>query len=253
MTEPMRADLSCGEVDDLAGAVSLGALEPAEMTAIARHLETCDKLHVELRELLGADTALAALAEPEAPDPALRDRVLATAARTAQDHRSAITVDAAPARTRFGWSSLNVWRGLAAAAAVGILALAVWNVTLQQQIAERDAALSAIADVVIGGQPAHPVTGPAGTGYLIETEDGGATFLVAGLTELEAGELYELWLLDAAGTPVAVGTIDEPNPQLAVAELEQGLAGFTTFAVTVEQGRVDAPTSDPVMVAAIAD
>jgi anti-sigma-K factor RskA len=254
MTERMPLEMRCGDVDDLAGAAAVGALEPAEAAEVGRHLETCDQPHAELRELLGADAALAATADRESPSPALRDRILTTAAGTAQEHRLVTdqAEDAAPTG-RFGWSSLNLWRGLAAAAAVGVLALVVWNVSLQQQVAERDAALTAIADVVVGGQPAHLVTGPAGSGYLIETEDGGATFLVAGLAELEAGELYELWLLDAAGTPLAVGTINQPDPQLAVAELERGLAGFTTFAVTVEQGRVDAPTSEPVMVAAITD
>ena len=47
---------------------------------------------------------------------------------------------------------------------------------------------------------------------------------------------------------LAVGTIDQSNPDLVVATLSGPLAGFAIFAVTVEPERVEAPTSDPVMV-----
>ena len=38
---------------------------------------------------------------------------------------------------------------------------------------------------------------------------------------------------------------------VAVVPVEQDLSGFQTFAVTVEAERVDAPTTDPVMVGTI--
>jgi hypothetical protein len=132
-----------------------------------------------------------------------------------------------------------------------IIALGAWNIGLRQQMAIQEAALSAIGEVVLGGQPAYAVSGPAGSGYVIDNEGPGATFLVAGLEKLPSGGIYELWLLDAAGTPLAVGTIEVADPELAVVALEQDLAGYATFAVTVEEERVDAPTGDPVMVGAI--
>ena len=76
----------------------------------------------------------------------------------------------------FDWSSVSLWRGLAAAAAVIVLLVGLWNLSLQSQIATRDAALSAVADAISGGAPAYPVTGAAGTGYVIDTEGPGATF-----------------------------------------------------------------------------
>ena len=82
---------------------------------------------------------------------------------------------------------------------------------------------------------------------MIDTEGPGSTFLVAGLETLPSDELYEMWLLDAEGTPLAVGTIEGSNAELVVATLEQDLAGFALFAVTVEPERVEAPSSDPVM------
>ena len=73
-------------------------------------------------------------------------------------------------------------------------------------------------------------------------------FLVAGLESLPSGDLYEMWLIDAGGTPLAVGTIDQSNPDLVVATLEQDLAGFAIFAVTVEPERVRPRPAHPVMV-----
>jgi anti-sigma-K factor RskA len=248
-------EMDCERLDELAGSAALGALDPDEAAAAAHHLATCAQPHAELREFLGSDTVLALAPEPAMPDPALRARVMTSVAATRQDHR-APAVRSGPGspatrRSWFDWSSVGLWRGLAAAAAVLIIALGAWNIGLRQQIAVQEAALATIADVVIGGQPAYSVTGQAGSGYVIDRDGPGATFLVAGLAELPAGEIYELWLLDAAGTALAVGTIEVADPGLAVVALEQDLTGFALFAVTVEEERVDAPSGDPVMIGAI--
>jgi anti-sigma-K factor RskA len=257
MTGSRHEALDCARVDELAGAAALGAVDPDEARALMQHVATCDQPHTELRELLGSDAILALEPGPLTPDPALRRRVMASVASRPQDHRTAAPPDRDSARSvrRSGldWSSAGLWRGFAGAAAVVIIAVGAWNIGLRQQMAIQDAALSAIADVVAGGQPAYAVSGPAGSGYVIDHEGQGATFLVAGLEDLPSGDIYELWLLDAAGTPLAVGTIEVADPELAVVALEQDLTGFATFAVTVEAERVDAPTSDPVMVGTISN
>jgi anti-sigma-K factor RskA len=249
--------MDCARVDALAGAAVLGALDADEVRAVTRHLKTCDQPHTEFRAFLDAGAVLALALEPVKPDPALRARVMASVATTPQEHRPAVAParDSAPPDRRLwlDWSSAGLWRGLAGAAAVLIIALGAWNVGLRQQMAVQDAALAAIADVVIGGQPAYSVTGQAGSGYVIDSDGPGATFLVAGLAELPAGDIYELWLLDAAGTALAVGTIEVADPGLAVIALEQDLSGFALFAVTVEAERVEAPSGDPVMAGAITD
>jgi anti-sigma-K factor RskA len=257
MTSPRQEAFECAQVDELAGAAALGALDPDEARAITQHVATCDQPHAAFRELLGSDAVLALELDPMTPDPALRERVMASVAVTPQNHAAlgSPARDSSPSvgRSWLDWSSVGLWRGLAGAAAVVVIALGGWNIGLRQQLAIQDAALSAIADVVIGGQPAHSVTGLAGSGYVIDSDGPGSTFLVAGLQELPSGDIYELWLLDAAGTPLAVGTIEVADPGLVVVALEQDLSGFALFAVTVEAERVDAPTGDPVMVGAISN
>jgi len=252
MTDEIRP-MDHAAVDELGAAYALDALEPDEARAVREHLATCSEPHAELRALLGADQILAASLEPVEPSPALRERVMASIERTAQDRAAVVREPVAAESPRRGgwldWLSPRVARPLAVAAVVALVAVGAWGVTLQSQLAERDRALRAVADAIADGQTAFRVEGTAGRGYVVDTPGSGAALVVADLAALPADRIYELWLLDAAGAPVAVGTFTPSDGELAVVELERDLAGFTTFAVTVEASRVDAPTSDPVMVA----
>ena len=246
----MNDDLRCAEADELAAAHALGALEPHEARDIEAHLASCDQPHAELRGMLGAGPALAMSLEPVAPSAELRDRLMATVERTAQEHRRQVGPrTGAPARRIWlDWLSPGVARPLAAAALVGLLAVGALNVGLQLELARRDQALRSVAAAIGGGGVAFRVDGAAGRGYVVDTPGTGAALVVADVTSLPADRLYELWLIDASGTPVAVGTFVPSDRALAVVAVEHDLTGFATFAVTVEQHRVAAPTGTPVMV-----
>jgi anti-sigma-K factor RskA len=244
--------MTCETVDELAAAYALGAVAPDDDAAIGTHLADCDRPHVEARELIGVGAFVGASVEPVAPSAGLRARLMATAAVTPQEHRS---VDRAPASRdvavqprpapRPWWQAGWLSAALGAAAVVVILALGAWNVSLNQQVAERDAVFRAVASA----DAVHQVAGPAGSGLLIEA-DGEATFVAEDLAMLPGGSLYELWLIGPDGAPVAVGTLTDTDG-IATVTLEQQIGPATTFAVTIEEGRVDAPTSDPVLVATL--
>ncbi len=140
-------------------------------------------------------------------------------------------------------------RGLAAAAVVVAIALGAWNVSLQGSLASRDQELRAVATAISGSQAAFRASGSVGAGYVVADSSGRASLVVADLPALAANRIYELWLIGADKTPVAVGSFSGSSAPVAVVPLERGLGGFTTFAVTVESRRMDAPTSQPVMVA----
>ena len=242
--------LSCEQVDELAGAYALGAVDPDEDRSISEHLATCDEPHVEARDLIGADAALAATAGDVAPSPGLRDRLMTTVAETPQEHRpqavAAVTPPAAGVEpSRPWWRMQPVALGIAAVVLLLVIGLGAWGLSLNAQLAEREDALRAVANA----DAAFAVTGSAGSGWVIES-GGDAHFVADGLAEPPAGQIYELWLLDAEGNPTAVGTVADPD-DLVVVPLEQGLDNATTFAVTVEQERVEAPTSAPVLVASL--
>jgi anti-sigma-K factor RskA len=236
----MTDRFDCQAFDELDAALVLGAVSPEEARAALDHLATCDQPHERLRELLGASEAVAMSLDPVVPDPGLRDRVMASVARTPQEHRAAPRRVAEPEGGRGrGW----IPQPLAVAAVVALLAVAGWNLSLQSQVAQRDRALRAVAEAISGGEVAFRVDGSGGRGYVVETPGTGAALVIADLASLPSDKLYELWLLDAAGTPVAVGTFTPGGDALAVVRLERDLTGFATFAVTVEAERLDAPSN----------
>jgi anti-sigma-K factor RskA len=243
MTGPMRPPLTCDEADELAGAWGLGALDPEETDAVASHLASCDRPHEELRAAPGAGMVLDAALEPIPPSPELRNRVMDSIGATPR------APEPVPEPAPVPWYRRQwVPRVAALAAAAAIVALAVWNIQLRGELQDRESELRQVASVLSRGGNAIAVSGPAGTGLLVAGEEG--PILVAGVPVPEAGHLYEMWLIDDEGTPVAVGTFTPgADDELVIARLEHSTEGFATFAVTVERERVDAPTSDPVLVA----
>lgn len=245
----MSDPFDCNEVDELAGALALGATGAEEDAALRAHMTNCDQPHFEVHEALGAGLVLATSLDPVAPRPILRDRVMATIERTPQAHRPA--VDTTPQAVQRGWLdrlSVGVARPLALAAAVALLAVGVWNVSLQSQLAQRDAVLRAVAGAIAGSDTAFRVDGSAGRGYVVDAPGAGAALIVGDLASLPANSLYELWLIDASGTAVAVGALEMTEGALAVIPVERDLTGYATFAVTIEAERVTAPTGAPVMI-----
>jgi len=62
---------------DEVGAYALGALPPDEARRFEQHLEQCEECQVELSQLRPVVAALPAAADPVAPPPALRQRIMA--------------------------------------------------------------------------------------------------------------------------------------------------------------------------------
>ena len=256
---PTPPDLDCAAVDQLDAAYALGALDAADRAAVGAHLASCEQPHAALRSLVGAGDVIAASVEPVAPPAGLRDRLMATIAATPQESADAET-EVPPAKGTtpgswidrwFGWLSPGMARGLAAAAVVVAIALGAWNVALQSSIASRDQQLQAVASAIGAGHAAFRASGSIGAGYVVDDGQGGADLVVANLAPLEANRIYELWLIGSDSAPVAVGTFNGSGAPVTVVPLERGLGTFTTFAVTIESHRVEAPTSDPVMVATL--
>ena len=68
------------------------------------------------------------------------------------------------------------------------------------------------------------------------------------LQTLPADRHYALWLIHADGTTVRTGAVTDTQG-VSVAPLEDVLSGAVTFAVTVEEHVVEAPSSEPVLTA----
>jgi len=251
----MTLRFECRDVDELAAALALGAVDADEVRAAREHLETCAEPHAELRSMLGADGVLAAGLEPIQPSARLRDRLMRSISEAPQAPRPVTPAPddgEQPRRGWLDWLSPRVARPLALAGVAAAVALAAWGVSLSGQLGERDRALQQVADAIAGGEVAYRVEGDAGRGYVVDTPGSGSAFVVADVGALDANNLYELWLIGADGVPVDVGTFRPGENAVAVIPLEQDLAGFQTFAVTIESERVDVPTLPIVMIGELA-
>jgi anti-sigma-K factor RskA len=238
------APLDCDVVDELAGAWAMGALPLDEELAVTQHLASCGRPHQELREGVGAADVLAMSLPEEAPSPAVRARIMRSIDAPAGAVESS---EPAPLqRESRSW----LMPGLAALAAAAALVLAVWNLQLRSEVTRQEADLAQLANAVAAGNAAYRATGSVGGGYLI---DAAKPVLVASLPTAPQGRLYEMWLLDASGTPVAAGTFDANDTDgLTVVQLERPLTGYATFAITLETHRVEAPSGNPVLTASLA-
>jgi anti-sigma-K factor RskA len=229
------------EMHDLVGAYVLDALSPAETRAFQEHLQQCARCQEELRLLHDAAGALPLAVEQVEPPPDLFARIR----DTIENERPALKPIAggrATPRRPMPWSYLEI--GVAAAAALLIVALGIWNIRLQGQISNDHAALTYLQTVnnaiVSGGR----VSDIAGTGTargaeaaLVQPAQHGPAYLVVqGLPSLPADRVYEVWLIKPSAPPVPAGAFTSQGTGTQVWHLPKSAHGYALTAVTEEQG-----------------
>ena len=84
-------------------------------------------------------------------------------------------------------------------------------------------------------------------GRLVVGEDGSAVLVLSSMEPAPNGKTYEVWVANA-GVPVRAGVFDGAGER-DVVPVGQTVADGSVVMVTVEDdGGVDAPTSDPIVV-----
>lgn len=211
----------CDELEDLIPAYVLGALNADERARVEKHLPEC----ANLSELAAAYGRVAELlphaATPVEPRAELKERVLAAARHFAVPKKKAV----------FAWPSFFTEFLRSPAFAVMtillILALGVWNITLQNQMAQEKAFeqrvltdlsrqrdfLNVIAysdDKPKRLQGTEAASRAAGRLYSAPNENTFALIL-NDLPPLPPDKVYQVWLIDAEGKRVSGGTfrVDE--------------------------------------------
>jgi hypothetical protein len=220
--------------DDLA-LFAMQLLSESEMTASARHIETCGSCRSRLAEIQGDLAVLALTSELHMPPPSARDVFMSQVAKEkkfiapvtqAEDEHDPVLAqrssrmfevysgDEAPARRRI--APVLAWTGWAAAAAVGVFAflqfqqremlqrdLSADQATLSEattQAARAEQVLHTLTDAgamrVALHQPGVAPTKPLPEAHATYIADKGALVLVAThLDQLADNKTYELWLL----------------------------------------------------------
>ncbi len=219
-------------VDELIAGQALYALSPDDEERVALHVAECDSCRRQLREAeaLAASLAYAVPAAPPPPD--LRDRVLG-AVEPVVEAAPARPAPARPPQTR---RSRSWWPRVAAVAvpalAAAVVGLAIWNVSLSND-------LSGVHDQLYHGKAGNL----RGVGNVVVKQDGNTT-LYASIRKAPPGKTYEAWVIRGkvalpAGLFQGGGTVN--------LKLSRNARPGDVIAVTVEPaGGTKAPTTTPI-------
>ena len=252
----------CAQLDDLAPALALGALDVREAAFAHAHLGSCGRPHARLREAVTTAAAVgAALPDEERPTPALRARLLhAARAEIYPRPRSGTASDARGRR----WRAVAVGTGtLAMAASLALSVQLAERSSLDARLASTDARIAAletelgraeawIERAVARGAEAHFMEGEGdatAASFMLVVEDGaaGAVLLMSGLPALPEGQTYELWV-EQDGAIVGVSTFRSDAGGLAAVTIDASLRGIRQAMITVEPaGGSAAPSVDDVV------
>ena len=228
---PTPVDDHTEEFEQLAGLSALDALEGDELARFERHAARCDRCR--LMERLDRET-LARIAPEMDPSPDFKARLMQRAAQElaapgAQEPRPEPIPLRPPANVIPFWRRSPWTSALAAALVLGLVSIGAF--TYQNQV---------VATYSLSG------TAP-GSATVVVRRSGVAELEMRGVPNPPAGFVYEAWVIPQGGQPVAAGITTSGDASLSLPGDVRG----TTVAVTQERNRVDAPTSTPILAAAV--
>jgi anti-sigma-K factor RskA len=251
------------EFDALSAGWALHALEPDDERRFASHLATCATCRLTVAEL-EATLGELALDAPDADPPAdLLDRIQVAMAddaprivsvpdraseERAEEYHSRASIHPSsgvpPVITVALPHTRHATRWLAVAAAAVLVALAGWNVLLQQQLsrqqARNTAAVQVLTRVAVSKDLATLVDGKETPVGLVLLRGSQLDVVSMGLPASQTATSYWLWALPASGAkPLAMGHFEVTATVAAVhtvGEMPTGLAVPAAFAVSVESG-----------------
>ena len=214
----------------------LGAVPAEEEAAVRAHLRTCDECRAEAESLGGVTSSLALAVDPVDLPEGFVER---TMAKVEQERPQAAPTPIG-SRRRLGW--------VLSTAALVVVALVVALVAFGGGGGPDRAEVVALLE-----RPGLDLSGDGVQAKVVET-DGQTVFVAQGMEAAPEGKVYELWRMQGSCAPGAKGACDvkpsvtfEPEDGIVQVEVEGSVDDFSDAAVTIEEGLVDEPTSDPVL------
>jgi anti-sigma-K factor RskA len=258
-------------LEETLAAYALGALPDSEAAAVARHLATCAACRAVTADLGATVGLLAVTPTPVAPSADLKQRLLAAAqaeqatgepasARippTTGDSAAAPVApialpDAAARAARPGTARRAVdwfpWLATAAALLIS-LSVGVWNAQLRGELREQ----SAESELIHAARQSWALTptpdGSSGRGLLMEPETGGPpVLLLQDLPRQPPNRTYQVWVI-RDGQPASAAVLRPAAEGQQVVQLQQGLSGVDTVAVSVEPAGGSPNPTGPIVLA----
>jgi anti-sigma-K factor RskA len=212
-------------------AYALGALDPTEVEAFRRHLQTCSVCQEELTAFQQVVDELPLAAAPHKAPAAIRRRVLRDVKADARASRT--PAGSAPRARRPGW------RMPRPALALGVTVLVA------------AAVVTAIVGTSSSGPSARVVTGQVvgpGTAQL-RIAPSRASLVVHHFAQPPAGKIYQVWIVHGKNAPSPTMALFSPTSAgNAVVGVPGNLKGVSSVLVTPEpMGGSQHPTHAPVI------
>ncbi|MER7128402.1 anti-sigma factor [Streptosporangium saharense] len=248
----MKARESGFDPHTLAGAYALDAIDDeVELRRFERHLTACAECAQETATLAETVARLGVAVAAE-PPPGLRARVLA---EIEQVRQLPPEVASAPRARRMGVVTWRPWlTALCVAAALAVVAgLGVTTLQARQELEQARRAEQRIT-AVLTADDARTVTAPAtgagrgGRGTVVVSRSRNAmVFWAAGLGDLPAGRVYQLWRL-SPGRITSAGLLASSGSGGTVPVLSATDSDVDRVGVTVEPaGGSRQPTTTPLL------
>ncbi len=227
--------MTCEDLRQDYTSFALGVADDPERTEIAEHLaRDCPTCVPGVASAMATVTAMTGAVRVSEPPKYLRRRV--TAAVQKEQKRS--------------WASI-----LAPWALAAVLSIALIAIGLAGRKQSTVNPLPQLALEILDDPAAKSVSfgeGAETRGRVFVSAQKGIVFTGTGLPRIDAGKTFELWILPAAGKPIAAGLFRSQSDKTAVYVRSGPVTDAARIAVTVEPADGSAqPTTAPFAVAAL--
>jgi len=242
----------CSPYRENLAAYALGALDADEIPAFESHLDDCQDCQAELADYRAVTTGLLSSVPPQAPPPELRRKLAAQLPSQRSQTPNLLA-------NLFAQFSL---RQIAAAVVVVILLginiysgfqireLQRQQAVLAERLSNDQTALSMLAYPSTQSLVVNPDVENLAGSMLVDGEKRIAVLVLWNLPELEAGQTYQAWLIDAGGNRVSGGlfTPDGQRYTTITVRAPVPMGEFDGFGVTVEpEGGSEGPTGPRIL------
>ena len=255
-------DTICKELEELYPAYVLNAVDNQDRQRIQAHLATCatcPRIVADYRPVADALAFSAPMVEPSAD---LKYRVLA-ATMPKRPTRSAPSLI-----SQFSSVLADFFRApvFAAVTLLLVIALGIWNVSLQNQIAQQSALTQqlqadntrnrALVSMIAYAQSEPKVltsteAAPQAVGRLVAAPElNSLALIVYDMPSLDASRVYQVWLIDPTGNRTSGGTftVDERGRAWVLIRAPQALDHYQGIGITAEPtGGSPGPTGPKMM------
>jgi hypothetical protein len=247
MTAQTPTMTTCDDMNEALAAYALGALDPEEIEAVERHLETCARCRGDLAPFARVADSLAQVPAPAAPPPDLRTRLL-TEAQAPVKLPPATPQAVEPVRPERSVLILPRWVvfPVAAAAVLLIAGVAVLAVLLAQTRDDRNDAESAeyqlAAYLSAGGRATKLAEATSdgnyyGHGALVTAPDMPPIVVVGGCSPTEGNRQYRVWVARGDDrTRVGELTVDDDGEGWIKVNLSEPLESYDVIGITMVTG-----------------